>query len=361
MALTKRFVKERDMIEFSTFFGRHWGEDHILARDQKFARWQMNVRNHREFEDAALAGIGYFDGDQLMGFMGAMPMPFNLDGVRVPGTWLCNLLAAPETHNRGIGLKLMTAVHSLPFQVIGAVGINLNVIPMYRAMRYVTGDRVPRYIRVLDSERFAELAHGDGWRDSPLHSIHPIKAHRTETVTGVPEDWNAAWQDFTKRGYAGTERDADYITWRYLDHPLLEYKVAVTYGAGGKAMGLCVWRIEPIRDSDVAVCRLIDLIALSPNAVHALAAIVEEDACTHDCVMIDHFSTHSIANDLCGASWFREDAVPECKIPCLFQPLAPGRRDMNYAVRFPKRHGMDPVDPAKVHIVKSDGDQDRPN
>ncbi|MEL7282790.1 MAG: hypothetical protein AAGK79_20735, partial [Pseudomonadota bacterium] len=326
-----------------------------------FARWQMSVRNSPAFEGAAVAGVGYFDEDRLMGFMGAMPTPFNLDGVRVSGTWLCNLLAAPETHDKGIGLKLMTSVHSLPFQVIGAVGINLSVIPMYRAMRYVTGDRVPRYIRVLDPDRFAQIVDGDSWRDLAVPTQSTASGLRTESVAEIPQTWNTAWQRFAEQGYAGTDRDADYITWRYLEHPTFDYKVALTQNAQGEAVGLCVWRIEPIRDSDISVCRLIDLIALSPEAVRALSATVEDHARAHDCAMIDHYSTHPIAQNLRSAGWFPEEAAPDCAVPCLFQPLAPGRRDMNYVVRFAKRDGRMPIDPARVHIVKSDGDQDRPN
>lgn len=362
--LEKRYCGAADLDAFAAFFARHWGAEHILARDREFACWQMSPARSTLFGDAALAGIGYWDGDALVGFIGAMPMDFNIDGRVVDGMWLCNLLAAPDYLDHGIGVKLMTAVHSVPAAVIGAVGINLRVIPMYRALRYLTGDRVPRHLRVLDTERFATLVDGEHWRRLVDESnLAPASAAlRVGDVATMDSDWNGFWQDFSARGYLGTHRDAAFYDWRYARHPRLRYQLAVARDAKGKVVGGAVWREEQVRDSDIRVLRLIELLGSDDTACRALLQHVERWGRRRGAVMIDHYSSQAPAAALRDCGWFLESAATGDVLPCLFQPLVRQSRDMNYAVRVMARAGTVAADAAaRLLIVKSDGDQDRPN
>jgi hypothetical protein len=313
------------------------------------------------FADAALAGIGYFDGDRLMGFIGVMPMPFKVFGDVVPGAWLCNLLAAPETHDRGIGLKLMTSVHGLPFQVVGAVGINRSVIPMYRAMRYITGDRVPRFIRVLDPDRFASLVVGASWRHLEMAASAIPSSVTISMVSAVPPDWDAFWDRWSSVDYIGTHRDAAYLSWRYLSHPVFDYRMAVGRDRSGDLAGLAVWRHETIRDTRTIVTRLIELVARDDTTAGALARHVEDEGRDRQAVFVDHYSTRPPEGALRSGCWFAEADATHDEIPCLFQPFARGRRDMNFAVRLLRRNGAPAGNVGHVFIEKSDGDQDRPN
>lgn len=360
--LEKRYCRHEDLDAFAAFFARHWGAGHILARDREFALWQMSPARSSLFADAALAGIGYWDADTLVGFIGAMPMDFKLDGRVVPGMWLCNLLASPEHLDHGLGLKLMTAVHSLPVAVIGAVGINLRVIPMYRAMRYMTGDRVPRFVRVLDHDGFATLASGESWRRL---AGEPDTADARPTVSvydvaTMPADWDDFWNRLSAHGYLGTHRVANFYDWRYAQHPRLRYQLAVARGDDGALLGGAVWRAEQVRDSPLCVVRLIELLSDDDTACRSLLRHVEDWGRQRQAVMLDHYSTQAPTDALRACNWFLESDATGDILPCLFQPLVRQSRDMNYAVRVMARAGGAPAD-ARLLIVKSDGDQDRPN
>ena len=362
--LQRRYCGADDLDAFAAFFARHWGTEHILARDREFACWQMSPARSSLFGDAALAGIGYWDAGALVGFIGAMPMNFNIDGRVVAGMWLCNLLAAPDYLDHGIGLKLMTAVHSVPAAVIGAVGINLRVIPMYRAMRYMTGDCVPRHLRVLDSAAFASLVDGTQWRTLTAGSqvSAPVAALVVSDVVCMDGDWDSFWNEFSARGYLGTHRDAGFYDWRYARHPRLRYQLAVARKADGAVVGGAVWREEQVRDSDIRVLRLIELLGSNDEACRALLLHVENWGRSHGAVMIDHYSTQAAASALHDCGWFLESAAADDILPCLFQPLVRQSRAMNYAVRVMARAGSVAADAAaRLLILKSDGDQDRPN
>ena len=364
MTLEKRYCGAADLDAFAAFFAEHWGAEHILAHDREFACWQMSPARSTLFGDAALAGIGYWDADRLVGFIGAMPMDFNLDGRVVPGMWLCNLLAAPEYLDHGLGLKLMTAVHAVPAAVIGAVGINLRVIPMYRAMRYMTADRVPRHVRVLDSAGFASLVDGCHWRtlsDGAQKSLS-VPGLMVNDVVALDDNWDDFWREFSARGYVGTHRDAAFFAWRYAHHPRLRYQLAVVRKIDGAVVGAAVWREEQVRASDIRVLRLIELLASDDGACRALLQHVESWGRARGAVMIDHYSTQPPVGALHACGWFDESAAADDVLPCLFQPLVRQSRDMNYAVRVMARAGSVHAGAAeRLLVVKSDGDQDRPN
>ena len=329
----------------------------------------MNPARTTMFDNAALAGVGYWHDDELVGFLGAMPMDFNIDGRVVPGLWLCNLLAAPEFLQYGIGLKLMTAVHALPVAVIGAVGINLRVIPMYRALRYMTGDHVPRFLRVLDVDAFATIATGNHWcglanavveRTVKLHSTDQVTVHDTKLMD--PQPWDTFWANYAGQGYVGTQRDAAYFTWRYSKHPHLHYKMAVARARNGVVLGGAVWRIEHVRDSSLKVVRLIELLGADTAARIALIQHVETASRASGAAIIDHYSTRPPSDELHRCGWFCDSDAKDDVLPSLFQPLVRKKRSMNYAVRIMARAGSVSENAAdRLVVVKSDGDQDRPN
>lgn len=364
-ASSSRFVREEDFGEFLRFFAEHWGAEHILARDPEFARWQMSPSRCDTFRDAALAGLGYWSENQLAGFIGCMPMLFNIDGRTVQGSWLCNLLAAPQALRKGVGLKLMAGVHRLPFMVIGAAGINTAVLPMYRAMHYITGDCLPRWIRVLDHEAFASLASEAG-----LHAAGaepPTKTGNGATVVErvasmPPADWDPVWMNISERGYLGTHRDASYMNWRYAEHPRLAYHIALARGDRGRAAGCAVWRVEQVKDSSHRVARLLEWHADGAPASTALLHHVEQDARAAGAAMIDYYSSRPDAVGLSEAGWFPEADAPDGPIPSLFQPLEPRSRPINFAVwTHPKALDHHASIADRLFVGKSDGDQDRPN
>ncbi|MBX3575944.1 MAG: GNAT family N-acetyltransferase [Rhizobiaceae bacterium] len=361
MAAELRYCGEDDLAPVQDFFARYWGENHIIARDLAFARWQMSPARTDAFGDAALAALSYWDKERLVGFIGVMPMSFNFSGRVIPSAWMCNLQAAPEYLEQGIGMKLMLAVHNLPFDAVGAVGINPRVVPMFRAMRYNCSDRIPRYVRVVNTGAFERLT----GRNRP-----PIRPSAPPAQTGisvsqaitVPVEWDPFWHQFVSRGYFGTHRDSEFMRWRYLDHPWLRYRFAIARTQDSEVAGAVVWRVESVRDSDIAVVRLIELITTDFETTRALASFVEQEARAAGAAMLDHYGMHANKAALEACGWFDESDFPDLVVPSLFQPLVAQRRSMNFAVRTLPRSGIRADEYAHVlSVIKSDGDQDRPN
>lgn len=364
MTLVERFVEPSEIDAVLEFFRLYWGSNHILGNDREYMVWQMSPERSPVFAGAGLAAVTYWDDGRLVGLIGVQSMPFNCDGDVADSAWLCNLGAAPEYLPRGVGTKLMTAVHRLPIAGIGAAGINLAVIPMYRAMRYHCLDSLPRFIRIVDVDSAACLIGGERARDVLVHR-DSAKAGGTTSVresSSVPDDWQIFWDGYTRRGYFGTQRDAGFIVWRYLQHPRLDYRLAVARDDAGVLVGASVYRIEQVRNRSEKLLRVLEIIAASDDVWDALLAHVEEIGVAHGVAFADHYSSRPHVVALRQRGWYEEDDHRDLITPSLFQPWLQHKRRINLAVRL---IGATPWKgrawKENLHVVKSDGDQDRPS
>jgi GNAT superfamily N-acetyltransferase len=365
VTLVERFVAPSEVDVAMEFFHRYWGANHILGNDREFMLWQMSPDRSPIFARAGLAALTYWDDDRLVGLIGVQSMPFNCDGEVADSAWLCNLQAAPEYLALGIGMKLMAGVHRLPIAGIGAAGINLAVYPMYRAMRYFCSEKLPRFIRIVDAGAARALLAGEN-TDRALTVPPPTgKAAGSVSVTAseaVPPDWNAFWEDYTRRGYFGTDRDAGFIAWRYLDHPRLDYRLTLARDGSGRLLGASVHRLEKVRDREERLLRVVEIIATEPAVWDALLANAERIGLDQGVAFVDHYTSRPHEEALRTRRWYEEDDHPGLVTPGLFQPLLQQTRKINLAVRL---LGDTPWKSRQwrenLHVVKSDGDQDRPS
>lgn len=365
MNIVQRFVAPSEIDGTVEFFRRYWGAGHVLARDRSFLEWQLSPRRSPVFAEAGLAALGCWDGDRMVGMVGLQATDFNCDGDVAPGVWLTNLMSAPDYVDQGIGTKLMTGAHRLPFTCYGLIGINLAVIPMYRAMRYTCADATPRYVRLVDTDAASRLLSGDGVNErlATTTSVdRRVPPGVTVTEGEPPLDWDAFWTAYTRRGHYGIHRDASFLRWRYLEHPRFTYRLLFARDASGSLIGGAVFRLERIRDRDEQVLRLIEVTAGDDVAWNALLAAIEGLGADHGVAFIDHYTTCPDETVLRARGWYEELDRADVVTPCLFQPFVAQTRKMNYATRIV---GASPWKDRpwrdSVHIVKSDGDQDRPN
>jgi hypothetical protein len=85
---------------------------------------------------------------------------------------------------------------------------------------------------------------------------------------------------------AGTRRTAEYVNWRYAEHPLFAYRMFEARVAGQLA-GFAAYRVEKVRDMPVCVGRIVELFG-DPEAERALVGALLEDAHSR-VVMMDFF------------------------------------------------------------------------
>jgi hypothetical protein len=364
MGLVERFVDPAETDRILSFFRGYKHSQHILGRDRDFLVWQFSPERCRGFERRGLSAIALWDGHDIVGLIGVIGCGFNRDGTVIDGGWLCNLIVLPDYRAVGGWMRLMKSVHRLPLGAVGVVGFPPNVGHLYRAMGYHIRDRLFRFVRIVDSEQMEQLVAGDGWR-AQLHPRAATPASsdlKVESVTSLDQRWDRFWQRFTERGYFGTHRDSNYLAWRYLRHPRLQHVIKVAIATDGEIRGGAVYRLEEVRDRPERLMRLLELIALDDAGYENVLGAVARDGEELGVAFIDHYTTrplHAVFQDL---GWFEEDNVQDTMLPGLFQPLVAVRRNLNVGVRLLGPSAQKDVDwKQDLHVVKSDGDQDRPS
>jgi hypothetical protein len=179
-------------------------------------------------------------------------------------------------------------------------------------------------------------------------------------VTTLDERWDRFWRRFTAAGYFGAHRDSAYMMWRYLDHPRLQHAVKLAFAKDSEISGGAVYRIEQVKDRPERVLRLLELMALDEPAYAGLLQSIVRDGEDLRVAFIDHYTSRSLHPVFENVGWFEEGAVPDAVLPGLFQPLVRARRDVNVGIRL-LGSSRDTDLLRHLHVVKSDGDQDRPS
>jgi hypothetical protein len=160
----------------------------------------------------------------------------------------------------------------------------------------------------------------------------------------------------------GPARETAYLAWRYGLIPVFQYH-GLLAKKDGKIIGLCIFRVEKIKDRNEKIIRLVDIItteAAVPFLIHALI----EKAKQNEAVMVDYFCTNLLYhNDLTKAGFIdcRSDTGKTYWYPHLFQPLDYSRTRLNCAWWV---KGMDLRSEASKNsflLMKGDYEFDRPN
>jgi hypothetical protein len=185
----------------------------------------------------------------------------------------------------------------------------------------------------------------------------------------VPSDWDRRdWPDWASRT-SGAARDADYLRWRYLDHPCFDYRF-VTVPEGART-GLAVWRLEAIRADGPTgrvevdrIGRLVEFLPVSRSNAETLLAAFLGQVAACDGMAADYYGYHGETR-----RWLEELGFPGTgfhqdgnALPSRFQPLDRKGGGIMSAMFVHDCSPPCPDDPeCPWYWTKSDSDQDRPN
>ena len=357
--------------ELQRFIETHWQAGHVLSRDRELLRWQHRMPNDHDRLSVAIADSRE---GKLCGMLGVICVDFCADGQQYPGGWLTQWIvpAAERTHQ--LGLKLLNFVTCEIDGMIGTLGGNRLTMGILRALRFHTVDAVPRWIRPGDPEALARLLEAAD-QSGLVDASAARRTHRSPAVEPSPDEleiatysdvsaatWDQAWlQRFAPR-VRGTWRDAEYLQWRYLDHPRLAYDAQVAIAADGQAHGLLVTRLQQVQDRPERVLRIVELLA-DERAEIKMAEAVATRADEAGVAFCDFYCTSSAAADALERAGFMKELITDVALPSLFQPLdarrsaLTGAFHINSSIAFDSREYFNSE---RVYFTLSDADQDRP-
>jgi GNAT superfamily N-acetyltransferase len=280
--------------EVQRFIDQRWRRGHVLARDEELLRWQ-----HRSLEDPdRLAILVAEEAGELVAMLGLIEFEACLGERRGRGAWMTNWLVVPEHRGEGVGAALVERACS-EYQLVGALDAN------DATRRALAGSFVERPI---------------------LRWALPYEDLRV--LLGREPDWVEAKPSSTEE-FAGACRDAEFIAWRYRNHPRFEYTVLE---------GLAAYRLAG------KVLRVVDFLGDEELAQQVAEAGRREDA------IYAEFLCHSAAYGApLEAAGFRQARG----LPSRFEPLDLGER--------PDVSCFWGLGDGAPYVTAADSDLDRPN
>jgi hypothetical protein len=372
--------REQDVPLLMRFIDVHWSAGHVLSRDETLLRWQ--------FDPARIPGRGLqgpavllaWDRDQVVGMLGLTGFDWNAEGTLMTGAWLSQWLVATEQRSRGVAMRLLSAVRALGFDVLGTLGANDVATKVLSILGWELIPDVPRWIGVLHHRHAAALLTASAAAVAPEVAERLCQRHRV--VDGMPArsaehidifrwtptcagPWDCFWEEQLAGTLVGGRRDADYLRWRYAEHPRFRYQLRLARRRVDESLlGITVFRVEQVRNRSERVLRVLEFLAL-PEAEGALAETIAQAGREEEVAFADFYcSSPRAARGLEGLGFKLALAGPEePAFPCRLQPLEGGHFRMTGLLQVPpEQRGRLArlIDLGCLYLTKSDGDQDRP-
>ncbi len=190
-----------------------------------------------------------------------------------------------------------------------------------------------------------------------------------ECLKTLPHDWDERdWAEISLRTVGGA-RDLDYLTWRYIKHPVFNYRfIGIPEGT---RTGLLVWRLETIRRAtphgtveEDRLGRMVEFMPASPANARHLLAVFTQELSEIKALGADYYGYHSETRRYLEEFGFRSiDAHPDGPaVPSRFQPLDQRGGAIRSALIVGSEVPACALDAGSAwYWTKSDADQDRPN
>jgi hypothetical protein len=345
------------MAELQAFIGAHWRAGHILSRDAELLRWQHRAGSNE------LAVLVAMRDEAIIGMLGLIPIAFNLRGRKLRGNWLA-LWATAKGGPPALGMELLGAAMR-EGEFTGVLGANKAAMTVYRGLKWATIDAVPRFVRIASSDALERLLGAEAKGTGQIVWAAGIEARASSSVVEgahLLESWDQAWQGEFAPLLVSTWKDADYLRWRYLDHPRFRYEVLFGRDASGRIAGCAVYRIVRIPERSSSVMRVVEFLghgAVADELAGHLAYLADAQGVAFG----DFYCTSAaLAAPLIRQGFVAESRLPAA-VPNLLQPVDFSRTKLTAAF-----HVQSSVVPDswgllsdELYFTRSDGDQDRPN
>ena len=331
------------------FIHARWKENHPVCRKSLFY-WQ--------YRGGGACKIA-IDGDEIIGFLGAIPGKYALDGKILNGAALAIWIVLEKYRNSGLGILLLDEVEKENECVI-CLGVNKSVVKFYQMRDYQYLDRLNRYTVPLNERLYEKLIRGKvgGWRID-FGTTDPLAPSEVsaEMAAGM---WKKSVAQNPVR--FTMLRDEDFWRWRYLKSAGFEYML-FTDGDN-----LLVGRFDTIEGAeedelnDKTVFRIIELVGGSSLQGTGCARFVQSVllwAKKEGAILADFQCSSGMFGKVLYAAGFKmvNSEHSDTNIPAIFTPPRYDIPPINLVIKLP---GDTSVDFGQTCFVKSDGDMDRP-
>jgi hypothetical protein len=342
--------------EVSNFYGQHWKRK-IALSDYSFYKWQFMSSPSDAGLDHCCIAIDE-DSKQILGVMGLNTRPFFLGGEEVKGAELTTWIVVEELHGKGIGPRILRNIQQ-NYDVLIGMGISDMALPVYMRSGFRYLRAIPRFIKVFNWEMIEGYAQYTGlakrltkyWKGIRECSfcVEDVDNKRIEKIEGdIVQNHNLF------------SRDYEYITWRYVNHPVFCYKHFMIYSERDNGAGVYVCFREETSAKDLRLLHVLDFFGDQRDMSAAISFI--HSYCNENNFYLAEFYCTStfISRFFISSGWFSNNDDSCFQFPHLFHPIEFRNPPTTSLIYWSKNNFIELADISKLYITKQDADFDRP-
>lgn len=320
-----RFCKKDEYKELQYYIDNFWKKGHILATNKKLLDWQYLDDERYNFV------VSVDHTKKINGILGFIPTyKFDKNLIKYNEIWL----ALWKAEKNGVGIKLLSfLINKLNPSVIGVLGVNNKVLPIYKMLGFEIAQMKHFFIKSNFYQPNISNIVSDCEKEYK-NNIYKIKEISYEKINLLKN------LDFEKVFH----KSVDYIKNRYINHPFYKYKL---FGVFDNEKLISLFITRKIIVNNYACLRIVDFIGefIIENLKNEFQKILNNEKAEYIdflCYMKDFDKVKKMG--FCEKT--EKDIIPE-----YFEPFEKKNVTINLAYK-----GSD-----DIYFFKADGDQDRPN
>ena len=332
-----------DISDIQSFINTEWKENHILARDESFFKYEYVYNKHVNFLIAKVD-------NKIQGVLGFIPSKIykkNKLNYTEENSDYCASLWKVKKGNvyPSIGLQLLQSLRDLNgMGVFFGIGINEKTLGIYKFLNIHTGT-LNHFVMInydLKDFRIAKIS------KSRNHRVNFPKDEKC-SVKIVKDEIELSKFKFGNFKKFIPFKNKRYFTKRYFENPIYSYNIYGVY----YLKDLKAFFVTRIQDyNNAKIIRIIDFYGdqkyIKPFSAFLSDLIVKEK---YEYVDFYSFGLDNFIMESSGFNLINQNS-DELIIPDYFNPYLKKNRPINFFV--------DSKEVNRLRIFKGDGDQDRP-
>lgn len=354
LEINSRFADVTDEKNLQIFYDSAYGKNHIL-NNPIHHNWQFKDNPNNKFNKKTI--VICEKNSEICSHMGLFPVELKFFDSIKKATWHISFFTLEKYRGCGFG-SAITDFSSKFFDFTMVLSGSDGTKKIYENQGGKDFGDLNRYVGILEKNRLENyIENSISFDELTIQKSHFV----FERVNDLDSSYETFWKNVQKRFPITTNRTIDYLRWRYLQHPLIQYHFMILRDEQ-KILGYAVLRFEDNNDKLKAV-RIVDMITFEEHEITLLSSIIEYSKSQVD--FIDFFCTGSFFSKSLQELGFFNNLKENLRIPTVFNPIDLNRRpDINF---FYKQSPHDNSEKNLLenienwYFVKGDSDQDRSN
>jgi hypothetical protein len=360
--VTVRKFQEADYPKLADFFIKAYGANTVF-QNIDFLKYYFASRNSQN-DTACLVAVDE-DTKQIISHYGGLFFELTLNNRVVPIVWGVNAYTLAEWRGKGINSKIVDFIHN-DNEINAVIGMPFDAPFFYKKLGYhiFSKETLSRFVYLLSEKTFEiiKAMPQDLERAKSLIKVHSKTLTETETFNTVKLDLQNIDKldlDFGISDTATTNRSIDFLKWRLLKNPYINYNV---WGVvkNNKILAYIAIREESLMPQNYKVSRIIDLFG-QKKYISNLLNLAKKEAQNKDHIYLD-FSVYGelYTEELLNSKFDRLDNEDYSLLPQVTSPIE-NRPNHEFIVIQSKKYSkeLQLLHRHNTYFTRIDADRDR--